>query len=344
MMNRIEIRGTCRASTTSRKSVSAARRLAPSTSELTNPSSLGLGGAALSFFLACAASTAAPAAPRVIATPPAVTSCQISDAAETGPTSTPRVASLNELSMLDMSARLGSYRARDARWASGQPLLIGRDYDFSLAAADDISGPGLAAVRRKQGNLATAQRFAAFEPIAPTSLFEELIAECQDECGLDRASRAAIYGIFYGSKKPRLLVTLELSLPDATALHTAVGEERPADSFAEPGALRRAFSQGVKAIAGNLRAHGLAPPAPEMPVGASHGRCSVGDAASVRGPVVAQTSTHRAIGALRTDFIERVYCPQEAFSPAPHHIQTPGEAAPGLSGGAEISTRARGQD
>lgn len=323
MINWVEAIGAGHANATSCKSVLAVQRRWSSTLRLANLSSLGLGAAAVSVFVACMASTAVRGDGGVVAMPPTAAPCQISDEAETI-SATACVASVNELSRLNMSARLGSYRARDARWVSGQPLLIGRDYDFSLAASDSVSGPGVAAARRKQGNLATARRFADLEPIAPTSLFEEVIAECRNECGLDRASRAAIYGVFYGSTKPRLLVTLELSLPGATARHTSVGEKRSADSLAEPDALWRAFLQGIKAIAGNLRGHALVSPALEIPGGASHARCSVGDSASVGGPVVAQTSTHYVISGLRTDVVERLYCPEEAFFPAPRHVQTPG--------------------
>src|SRR5688572_18048565 len=89
----------------------------------------------------------------------------------------------SELAGLDVVARLGDYQAHDSVWASPQPLLMGRDFDFGMASLLDGAGAGLAAAKRQRENRELAGLAAQQARLSQEALLARLLEHCRTRCG-----------------------------------------------------------------------------------------------------------------------------------------------------------------
>jgi hypothetical protein len=230
---------------------------------------------------------------------------------------TPGVASVAQLHALDMEARVGTYQARDAQWAPEQPVLVGRDFNFALAAMDDL-GAGVAAAQRRHGNQALAQALGSLEPLQPTELFGLLRQRSKSTCLFNGRQQVAIYGIVYGSTEAALRTIVESVQPDGSLFqHIAVSAKQPAEAFTEPGVLGKAVESGLGRIA-VMMATDPASLSASRPAGS----CSLGGTAVARGQVLQQDDAEHTILRLSEPAAGLMACPAEAFkeaSPAMGH-------------------------
>lgn len=227
------------------------------------------------------------------------------------------VEATSTLRSLDLAARIGEYEARDAVWADGQPLVVGRDFDFALVGGLPAGvGAGLAAAKRQRENLELAQRIAQQPRLDVESLFDVLLRTCADCRPLVVGKRFVIYGILYGSETARLSVVVELREPQTSAAtYIAVSAAGAASDLVEPGKLRAAFEAGLTAVANMMRSRSSSAALTEH-AEPELGACARGGSATSRGRVIARDDLAVELVAAEK-WGAHLRCPLEAFRQAP---------------------------
>jgi hypothetical protein len=136
------------------------------------------------------------------------------------------LASTAELQSELASGQLGLpvYWTTDAAWAGAHPILVGRDFDFSLALGDMIN-PGLAASMRQQGNRETAEKLAALGDIGLAPAFMRAIAADARSCEPFAGKQVWLYAFLYGTTDARVQVVLRM--PGAPGAANARGTTDP---------------------------------------------------------------------------------------------------------------------
>jgi hypothetical protein len=101
------------------------------------------------------------------------------------------------------------YLLTSGEWIANQPIMVNRDFDFSMAQALEDAGPGLAANKRRAGNKETASKLITTSTVDWKALFDKQIKECCGCKNLD-GSTVRFYALLYGDDKARLQSILEI--------------------------------------------------------------------------------------------------------------------------------------
>jgi hypothetical protein len=225
---------------------------------------------------------------------------------------------VSELASLDLGRRLDAYHVRDARWVHGWPLLVNREYDFSIAFGLPNVGPALAAAKRRDANTALASRLASLHPIEPRKLLHHLRGACGASCVAVPHGRSTLYGVLFGVRSARLRLVLESGSTRAP-LYQAVTSARPLDVLASERSVEEQFLAAVDALAALIKASTL-------PVSSNAlATCNVGDRARVRGHL-ASVDGQVATLVLAAPSAARLSCPVDALEREPGlHPSSPAE-------------------
>jgi hypothetical protein len=226
-----------------------------------------------------------------------------------------------------MDSRIGAYQARDAQWLRRYPLLVGRDYDFTMALGlDDGVGAALAALHRRQHNQAAAQQLEGLSAVSHDQLLDVIGRRCgwantnrappRRLCPeLARARGAWAYGVLFGADTARLRVVLELLLADGDRRqYVSVGRPRRLIEFGTGTELRDDFIAGAENVGQLLGfAHG-------DPSGGGRARCEVGGKESAPGLVLARRGASTVLRLTDTQLLQTMLsCPGEALRPMDQH-------------------------
>jgi hypothetical protein len=188
------------------------------------------------------------------------------------------------------SSNLVTYHLTGASWAGDHPILVNRDYDFSIAMSMDQIGPAIAAGNRKKANdelaavLATMPALETQEALAAT-----IRAHAGNEGGFWTSEmEVALFGLLYGGTRSGSSVRLQTILevygtdqPDTPLRFLVVSDARPLDGDAGWTATNGAvLREELRAAAGELvrladRWHSIAGASP--PGDGEVVQCPVGD-------------------------------------------------------------------
>jgi hypothetical protein len=157
-----------------------------------------------------------------------------------GEPETVRIWSPEELreTITPASSNLVTYHLTGASWAGAHPVLVNRDFDFSLAMGMDGIGPAVAAGNRKKANDEVAALLATMPALETREMLAAAIRAHAGEEGSFWSSRmeVALFGLLYGGTRSgsntRLQTVLEVFRADpATAplRFIVVSDARPLD-------------------------------------------------------------------------------------------------------------------
>jgi len=196
--------------------------------------------------------------------------------------------------------------SQDAVWVPGQPLAVNRDFDFALAMSMDAIGPGLAARKRQDANVALAKRLAELPPLEPNALLRSLCpAPPRTACTALTGKQVRIYRLLFGERSARLQLMLEVeSSQDDASRYGAVTEAFPIEALHEPEALSKRFLEAAAQTAVALSSAAA--------TGGATGACKAGDGATFEGRVVTATANH-AVLLITEPRPARIVCPTSAF-------------------------------
>lgn len=113
-------------------------------------------------------------------------------------------------------AGFDAYLVEGGAWVEEGRLFVNRDFDFSLAMADEMVGAGIAAARRSAENRALALSLRKAVPTDLTARVRATLLACGRSCREAAGDNVVPWGFLFGKDQVRLQVIFDFGSDEAT--------------------------------------------------------------------------------------------------------------------------------
>lgn len=105
---------------------------------------------------------------------------------------------------------LDGYLVEGGAWVDGGRLFVNREFDFSLAMADEIAGAGIAAAKRLAENRALARRLRGAVATDLASDVRTVLRDCGRFCAEAARDGVVPWGFLFGKDEVRVQAVFDL--------------------------------------------------------------------------------------------------------------------------------------